>query len=64
MYYINEEMLGKGATKQDAEILISCLSKKGYEVKYGFGKNKSSPFRPADWEDCLFNLSLEKMKDM
>ena len=38
-FFIAEQNLGSGATKEQAEKVIELLKEKGWDVAYGVGKN-------------------------
>ncbi|NQT69421.1 MAG: hypothetical protein HQ552_07545 [Desulfobacteraceae bacterium] len=38
-FFIAEQNLGSGATKEQAEKVIELLKEKGWDVDYGVGKN-------------------------
>jgi len=62
-YFINEEMVGNEATREDAKKMVELLSDRGYDVEYGqsitqtgFDDDGQPVIDDTDWDDCLSQL--------
>ncbi len=52
-FFIAEQNLGSGATKEQAEKVIELLRKKGWDVDYGVGKNVATEVSEFGQEDKI-----------
>ena len=52
-FFVAEQNLGSGATKEQAEKVIELLIEKGWDVAYGIGKNVATEVSEFGQEDKI-----------
>ncbi|MBW1724972.1 MAG: hypothetical protein JRD87_02425 [Deltaproteobacteria bacterium] len=52
-FFIAEQNIGDDATKEQAEILVELLKKKGWDVEYGIKRNVATDVSEFGQEDSI-----------
>ncbi len=52
-FYITEKNMGGDTTKEQAEQVIEMLKEKGWDVQYGFGRNKTTDVSEFGREEAI-----------
>ena len=52
-FYITEKNMGGDTTKEQSEQVIEMLKEKGWDVQYGFGRNKTTDVSEFAREEAI-----------